>query len=132
MSMEACDMSKAEGKRFEDVIGSIEGVTLKERTGSQLHFRMYINQRMSESPIEALELSVRSYNVLRRAGFHTIGDLTDAIADGMELLKIRNCGKKSAREIMEQLFLFQYASFDERRKKAFLREVRELNSTIKQ
>ena len=52
-------------------------------------------------PIKELELSIRSENCLLRGGVHTVGDL---ISKGRnELLKIRNLGKISLREIEEKL-----------------------------
>lgn len=51
--------------------------------------------------IEELELSVRSYNCLRRAGVHTIGQLRSMAYE--DLAKVRNLGRKSAEEIMAKL-----------------------------
>lgn len=49
-------------------------------------------------PIEDLELSVRSYNCLRRAGVKTVGDILKT-----NLYKVRNLGKKSKNEIEDKL-----------------------------
>lgn len=54
-----------------------------------------------EIPIEELDLSVRSYNCLRRAGIRTIKELSKKTKD--DLFKIRNMGKKTAKEIMWKL-----------------------------
>ena len=51
--------------------------------------------------IDELELSVRAYNCLKRAGINTIGDLLDKTID--DLGKVRNLGKKSIDEIEEKL-----------------------------
>lgn len=51
--------------------------------------------------IEELDLSVRSYNCLRRAGVHTIGQLRSMTYE--DLSKVRNLGKKSADEIRAKL-----------------------------
>lgn len=51
-------------------------------------------------PIEELELSVRSYNCLKRVGLLTIGDVLKLNRE--ELFKIRNLGELSAREIIEK------------------------------
>jgi len=48
-----------------------------------------------------LELSVRAYNCLKRAGINTIADLLDKTID--DLGKVRNLGKKSIDEIEEKL-----------------------------
>ena len=51
--------------------------------------------------IEELDLSVRSYNCLKRAGIHTVDDLTKKTEDDM--LKVRNLGKKSIDEVILKL-----------------------------
>ncbi len=54
-----------------------------------------------EKNIEEMELSVRSYNCLKRANIHTIEDLTKKSIDDM--LKVRNLGKKSLDEVILKL-----------------------------
>ena len=49
-------------------------------------------------PIEEMNLSVRSFNCLKRAGINTSGDLFDKTE--AELMKVRNLGKKSLREVL--------------------------------
>jgi len=51
--------------------------------------------------IEDMELSVRSYNCLKRANIHTVEDLTKKTEDDM--LKVRNLGKKSLDEVIYKL-----------------------------
>ncbi len=87
-----------------------------------------MTKSMSETPIDILCLSKRSDNILKRAGYRNIGELAESIADGKELKNIRNCGAKSVREIMEQLFLFQYYSLPENRRQAYLDEVVRINT----
>jgi DNA-directed RNA polymerase subunit alpha len=48
-----------------------------------------------------MDLSVRSYNCLKRAGIHTVEDLTKKTEDDM--LKVRNLGKKSLDEVILKL-----------------------------
>ena len=50
-------------------------------------------EKVLEMPIEELELSVRSYNCLKRAVISTVEDLTNKTQD--EMMKVRNLGKKS-------------------------------------
>lgn len=57
--------------------------------------------QLMEMSIEELDLSVRSYNCLKRAGINTVGELTQKTADDM--LKVRNLGKKSLAEVEEKL-----------------------------
>lgn len=51
--------------------------------------------------IEELDLSLRSYNCLRRAGIYTVGDLLSHTPE--EIDRIRNLGKKSQAEIRDRL-----------------------------
>ncbi len=54
-----------------------------------------------EKTIEDLDLSVRSYNCLRRALLNTVADLTSKSEEDM--MKVRNLGRKSLKEIKEKL-----------------------------
>ncbi|MBO6215531.1 MAG: DNA-directed RNA polymerase subunit alpha [Lachnospiraceae bacterium] len=51
--------------------------------------------------IEELELSVRSYNCLKRAGISTVSELCDKTSDDM--MKVRNLGRKSLDEVLQKL-----------------------------
>lgn len=57
--------------------------------------------RVLEKPIEDMDLSVRSFNCLKRAGIATIQDLTRKTEEDM--LKVRNLGRKSLDEVIEKL-----------------------------
>lgn len=54
-----------------------------------------------ETPIDDLDFSVRSYNCLKRANINTLGDLTDK--SELEMMKIRNLGKKSLKEVIDKI-----------------------------
>ena len=54
-----------------------------------------------EMSIEELELSVRSFNCLKRAGINTVQELCSKTPD--EMMKVRNLGKKSLDEVLEKL-----------------------------
>ena len=58
-------------------------------------------EKVLEMPIEELELSVRSYNCLKRAGIATVEDLTNKSESDM--MKVRNLGKKSLDEVIAKL-----------------------------
>ena len=60
--------------------------------------------KYKEMSIEDLELSVRSYNCLKRNGISTVQELTQKTEDDM--MKIRNLGKKSLKEVKEVLQKF--------------------------
>jgi DNA-directed RNA polymerase subunit alpha len=57
--------------------------------------------RLLERSIEDLELSVRSFNCLKRAGINTIGELVSRTAEDM--MRVRNLGRKSLEEVEEKL-----------------------------
>ncbi len=57
--------------------------------------------KILEMTIEEMDLSVRSYNCLKRANIHTVEDLTNKTEDDM--LKVRNLGKKSLDEVVLKL-----------------------------
>ena len=54
-----------------------------------------------ETSIDDLDFSVRAYNCLKRAGVNTLGDLT--AKSELEMMKVRNLGKKSLKEVMEKV-----------------------------
>ena len=63
-----------------------------------------IPSRVAEAPIEELELTVRAYNCLKRAGITKIGEILKRMEKGEdEMLAIRNFGKKSLDELVEKL-----------------------------
>lgn len=59
------------------------------------------NEKMLEMTIEELDLSVRSFNCLKRAGIHSVGDLLNKSEN--EMMKVRNLGKKSLEEVIIKL-----------------------------
>ncbi len=59
------------------------------------------NQKALETSIDDLDLSVRAYNCLKRAGILTLHDLVDKTEN--EMSKIRNLGKKSLKEVMDKV-----------------------------
>ena len=54
-----------------------------------------------ETPIEDLDFSVRAFNCLKRANINTLGDLT--ARSELEMMKIRNLGKKSLKEVIDKI-----------------------------
>ena len=60
-----------------------------------------MSEKVLEMTIEELDLSVRSYNCLKRAGFDTVEQLCETTEE--EIIKIRNLGKKSAEEVFQKL-----------------------------
>ncbi len=58
-------------------------------------------EKVLEMTIEELDLSVRSYNCLKRAGINTVEDLANKTEEDM--MKVRNLGRKSLEEVMNKL-----------------------------
>ena len=59
-----------------------------------------VNKKLDKK-IEDLDLSVRSYNCLKRANINTVGELTQKTEE--EMMKVRNLGRKSLDEVLGKL-----------------------------
>lgn len=59
------------------------------------------NKQTLEMTVEELDLSVRSFNCLKRANIHKVGDLIEKTED--EMMKVRNLGRKSLDEVIAKL-----------------------------
>jgi len=66
-----------------------------------------MGQQLLETDVSMLNLSVRSYNCLKRAGWNTIGNILDNIETEQDLLRVRNLGKTSADEIIKNIKEYQ-------------------------
>ena len=60
-----------------------------------------VKDRVMEMTIEELDLSVRSFNCLKRANINTVEDLVSKTQD--EMIKVRNLGRKSLEEVIQKL-----------------------------
>jgi DNA-directed RNA polymerase subunit alpha len=60
-----------------------------------------VTNKKLEKKIEDLDLSVRSYNCLKRAGINTVGELTQKTEE--EMMRVRNLGRKSLKEVIQKL-----------------------------
>ena len=60
-----------------------------------------IRDNVLEMTIEELDLSVRSFNCLKRANINTVEDLISKTED--EMMKVRNLGRKSLEEVINKL-----------------------------
>jgi len=75
-----------------DTIGA--GSTVVEKEPTQ-------QSKVLDMTIEELDLSVRSFNCLKRANINTVGDLISKTED--EMIKVRNLGHKSLEEVVHKL-----------------------------
>ncbi len=71
------------------------------RTNMMIETKSKQNVTNLDVTIDELELSVRSYNCLKRAGINTVRDLTNKSEEDM--MKVRNLGRKSLDEVIEKL-----------------------------
>lgn len=58
-------------------------------------------ESFKDMPIEKLNISVRTYNCLKRHGISTVGELSTMTEE--KLMRVRNLGKKNYDEILEKL-----------------------------
>lgn len=79
---------------FSEMIDGVPEVEMTRKEGGD-------HDKLLEMGIDELDLSVRSYNCLKRAGINTIQDLISKTPE--EMMKVRNLGKKSLDEVEEKL-----------------------------
>ena len=79
------------------------GLPLKKffNTSGMLYKELGLKDKLLEMTIEELDLSVRSYNCLKRAGIHSVRQLVEFSEN--DLLNIRNFGAKSIEEVKDKL-----------------------------
>lgn len=85
-----------------------------------------LTTKICDMDIESLELSVRSYNCLKRAGVANVRNLVEIIHNG-EFMRIRNLGKKSRIEIQEKILDIGYDALTAAEKYEFITDVVERN-----
>ena len=112
---------------MKEIFNSIEGVDLHEKKSGRFYYTMHLTPKMEEADIEALDLGVRAYNGLKRAGYNTVGQLVAGITSGEDIRRIRNCGVKSYSEIMERLFLYNLVNIQEGKREQFILDTIEKN-----
>ena len=100
--------------------------TIKTLFGVGTSLQLPFTKTACDTEIEHLDLSVRSYNCLKRAGIHTVRQVIDAM-HGDKLWKIRNLGKNSRAEIHVIIYEFGYSLLTERGKKEFVKSLLKLN-----
>lgn len=113
--------------KIKAIFSSVDG-DIHPSKGKRFRFRVYITEQFYKTDIDELQLSVRSTNCLKRSKIYTIGQLCDGINGSEDLKHIRNCGKTSVAEIMDNLFAYQYASLSPEKRDEYLKTVIEMNS----
>ena len=112
---------------IKEIFNSIEGVDLHEKKRGRFYYTLHLTPKMEEADIEALDLGVRAYNGLKRAGYNTVGQLVAGITSGEDIRRIRNCGVKSYSESMERLFLYNLVNIQEGKREQFILDTIEKN-----
>ena len=109
------------------IFQSMGDCDLHEKKSGRFVYTFYLKDSMKAMEIEHLELSVRAYNGLKRAGYHTVGQLAEDLANGVDLRKVRNCGAKTYAEIAEKLFLLNLLGIPEKKREEYLLNIVEKN-----
>ena len=86
-------------KLFQNMAGLAEEEELEEGTFTEIEEND--TAKVMEMTIEDLDLSVRSYNCLKRANINTVANLTAKTEE--EMMKVRNLGRKSLEEVKKKL-----------------------------
>ncbi len=100
---------------------------LFSREGKQLQYHLFLTPEMAKTSIEDLEVKPRAVHALKRAGISDIGELADIIHCTADLKAYRSLGIKTAMEIMLSLLFFQYSILSPDRRKAYMKDLYELN-----
>ena len=80
---------------FADLSDATQSIEIKVEKGDPAR------NKILELTIEEMDLSVRSFNCLKRAGINTVGDLIEKSEEDM--MKVRNLGRKSLEEVINKL-----------------------------
>ena len=88
---------QAHGLWSQGVETLISDDALPERTNEWSLYRP-----ITTMPLEAMDLSVRSYNCLKRRGLNTLGLVMDVARNG-DLVHVRNLGRKSIEEVLNKI-----------------------------
>lgn len=109
------------------IFSQYDGVNLRVNKNGNFVFPVYVLDKYKDVDIEVLDLSPRSYNCLKRAKISSVYELMTGITGRQDLLRIRNCGANSSREIMVKLFLFQFAQMKADQRDWYIKKIIEKN-----
>jgi len=117
-------MNSTELKRQADRYGVVEVIT---GLAQPISLEIPLTATFVNQPLEDLNLSVRSYNALKRSSVNNMKQLAEFIMSENGLSKIRNLGKVSITEIKQTVLRESYAMLSEDRKETFWNTVIERN-----
>ena len=95
--------------------------------GRNINVSLWFSVTACDAGIEQLELSVRSYNALRRAGIETVSQLVVGLNEG-RIKSVRNLGAKSFREIQTRILVYGFEQMTEKEKRHFILDLVEKNA----
>ncbi|MBE7088541.1 MAG: hypothetical protein E7370_03355 [Clostridiales bacterium] len=101
--------------------------TLISVFGKGAFFEMNFTQKLCDTEVTSLNISVRAQNGLMRAGCKTVGQLINMINEG-SLIKVRQLGVKSVAELRSFVVELGYQQMSDKRKKEFLRNIVRANA----
>ncbi|MBR4847142.1 MAG: DNA-directed RNA polymerase subunit alpha, partial [Phascolarctobacterium sp.] len=92
-------------EHFELFLNLAEGIS--ETQSIMAETKDNAKEKVLDLTIDELDLSVRSFNCLKRAGINTVEDLINK--SEMDMMKVRNLGRKSLEEVIAKLASFGFA-----------------------
>ena len=95
--------------------------------GRNINVSLWFSVTACDAGIDQLELSVRSYNALRRAGIETVSQLVVGFNEG-RIKSVRNLGAKSFREIQTRILVYGFEQLTEKEKRHFILDLVEKNA----
>ena len=107
------------------------GLLAKEKR--TFHYPMILTEEQMKEDIAVLDLSVRAYHCMKRAGISTVGNLVEGFGtkdnetSKKQLRRIRNLGANTADDILMKLFYYQFHTLHESMRKSYMDEVLEAN-----
>lgn len=116
---------------IEEMNNAMGGLTLEELQtvckGRMFRFPVYPLMEAMNQDVAAMDMSARAQNALHRTGLGTIRALVEKVSSENNLQRIKNIGALTVREVMFNIFLFQFAQFDTAGKKRYMKRVLEMN-----
>ncbi|GEM_PF-1178779 len=95
--------------------------------GKKFKVWFIMNDALMNSPIDAVDLSMRASNTLKRAGFITVGDMINSLQSFDDLHRFRGCGATTISEIHGKMFFFQYSLIDQNQRTSYMKKIMEIN-----
>ena len=101
---EAKETTRVEEETLEDVQNAKAAAIAEAREKAMRDFEQKIKEPLDDMTVEEMDFSVRSFNCLKRAGIHTLGDLRRLTDE--DLYRIRNLGRKGKEEVLSKLEVY--------------------------